>query len=150
MTTVITTAVIGGVITALLGIFTWTIQKKLNKMESSREEARAEAKQRDLELEEREAAMREGLKTILEARLHELHDKYMERGAISKPGYLLWRKLFAAYVALKGNSVVEHMDDDIGELPYDHPKKRPNRADRYAEEHIEEYRKGENNAQTKN
>lgn len=122
---------IGGLMSTVFGIGTYSIKQQLIKIEAERDTAKKE-------IEATDKAISDGLKTLLESQLHTLYDRSMECVGITQANYLLWSKLYASYIALGGNSIVKHMNEDVNELPYCKPA-RPNKADRYAEQNIKQY-----------
>lgn len=62
-------------------------------------------------------ALKDGVQCILRNMLIEMHQKYTDLGKISIHGLQNWQTMYKAYVALGGNGMVVHMNEEIEELP---------------------------------
>lgn len=64
-----------------------------------------------------QTAIKEGLQCILRDTLINNHKKYVDLGHISTHGIQNWLLMYKAYHALDGNGMVDHMKEEIEELP---------------------------------
>ena len=62
-------------------------------------------------------AIKEGVKCILRDALIERHTQFTQLGYISTHGLQNWLAMYSAYKALGGNGLIDHMKDEIEELP---------------------------------
>ena len=64
-------------------------------------------------------AIKDGLQCMLRDRLIELHGKYSKRGSITTHGLQNYMLMYKAYKTLGGNGLIDHMEEEISELPID-------------------------------
>lgn len=93
-----------------VAMLAWILQSVLK-------ENHALKKERETQNVKEQAAIKEGMKCVLRDILIERHGRYIERGYISTHGLQNWLAMYAAYKALGGNGVIDHMKDEIEELP---------------------------------
>lgn len=74
-------------------------------------------KNKDSENAERARALENGVICLLRAKLIEYHTKYMGLGCITTHGFDNWNMMYRAYKALGGNGMINHMNEEIDELP---------------------------------
>lgn len=79
-----------------------------------------ENKRLKLEKEEKQTqeanALKDGVLCLLRTKMIEYHTKYIELGYISSHAYANWCLMYQAYVALGGNGMIKHMNEEIEEL----------------------------------
>ena len=63
------------------------------------------------------SAIKEGMQCVLRDLLIERYQQYKEQKYISTHGLQNWLAMYTAYKALGGNGVIDHMKDEIEELP---------------------------------
>lgn len=68
------------------------------------------------EREDKNAAMQDGVMTLLKIQLIEYHDKYMSSGDIPSYVYENFDEMFTVYETLGGNGMVKHMKESIDKL----------------------------------
>ena len=74
-------------------------------------------KEHEDEYKQHWTAIKEGLQCMLRDTLIANHKKYMELGYISTHGLQNWLLMYKAYHALGGNGMIDHMKEEIEELP---------------------------------
>ena len=72
--------------------------------------------EKDRQEDEHNKAIGDGVVCLLRVKLIEYHTKYIDEGRISTNGYENWNEMYKAYIALGGNGMIKHMNDDIEEL----------------------------------
>lgn len=65
----------------------------------------------------REEAMAEGIVCVLRKHLMDEHEKWMEKKYITSTALENGLAMYHAYKGLGGNGMIDHMNDDIAELP---------------------------------
>lgn len=73
--------------------------------------------ERKEENQEREKGIQEGVVALLRTQLIDNHKKYMREGSIPSYAYENWVLMHKAYKALGGNGMIEHMNEEIEDLP---------------------------------
>lgn len=68
------------------------------------------------EREDKNAAMQDGVMTLLKIQLIEYHDKYMSSGDIPSYVYENFDEMYTVYETLGGNGMVKHMKESIDKL----------------------------------
>lgn len=96
-------SIVSGVITAML-VFMWQSSIKENR--------NLKQKKND-----RDEALAEGMVCILRKHLMDEHEKWMEKGHITSTALENGLAMYHAYKGLGGNGMIDHMNDDIAELP---------------------------------
>ena len=96
-------SIVSGVVTAML-VFAWQSSIKENR----------ELKKKKTD---RDEALAEGLVCILRKHLMDEHEKWMEKGHITATALENGLAMYHAYKGLGGNGMIDHMNDDIAELP---------------------------------
>jgi len=61
-------------------------------------------------------ALKDGVLCLLRTKMIEYHTKYTTKGCISSHAYANWCLMYKAYVALGGNGMIVHMNEEIEEL----------------------------------
>ena len=72
-------------------------------------------RKKDMEIEEREKALENGVRQLLSVRLEEIYDQYSDSDSIPRRAYDRWMKLHKAYKGLRGNGTFDHMKEEIEE-----------------------------------
>jgi hypothetical protein len=72
-------------------------------------------RKKDMEIEEREKALENGVRQLLSVRLEEIYDQYANSDSIPRRAYDRWMKLHKAYKGLHGNGTFDHMKIEIEE-----------------------------------
>lgn len=72
-------------------------------------------RKKDMEIEEREKALENGVRQLLSVRLEEIYDQYSDSETIPRRAYDRWMKLHKAYKGLRGNGTFDHMKEEIEE-----------------------------------
>ena len=65
----------------------------------------------------REDALAEGMVCVLRKHLMDEHEKWMEKKYITSTALENGLAMYHAYKGLGGNGMIDHMNDDISELP---------------------------------
>ena len=65
----------------------------------------------------REEALAEGMVCVLRKHLMDEHEKWMEKEYITSTALENGLAMYHAYKGLGGNGMIDHMNDDISELP---------------------------------
>lgn len=65
----------------------------------------------------REEALAEGMVCVLRKHLMDEHEKWMEKKYITSTALENGLAMYHAYKGLGGNGMIDHMNDDISELP---------------------------------
>lgn len=65
----------------------------------------------------REEALAEGMVCVLRKHLMDEHDKWMSKEYITSTALENGLAMYHAYKGLGGNGMIDHMNDDISELP---------------------------------
>lgn len=73
-------------------------------------------KEKEKSMKEEEAALKDGVLSLLRSEMIRDHAKYIERDSITLHGYEAWKEMFKAYTALGGNGMVKHLNAEIEEL----------------------------------
>jgi hypothetical protein len=68
------------------------------------------------EREDKNAAMKDGVMTLLKIQLIEYHEKYMSSGDIPSYVYENFDEMYTVYETLGGNGMVKHMKESIDKL----------------------------------
>ncbi len=66
---------------------------------------------------EREEALAEGMVCVLRKHLMDEHEKWMDKQYITSTALENGLAMYHAYKGLGGNGMIDHMNDDISELP---------------------------------
>lgn len=66
---------------------------------------------------ERDEALAEGMVCVLRKHLMDEHEKWMEKKYITSTALENGLAMYHAYKGLGGNGMIDHMNDDISELP---------------------------------
>ena len=67
--------------------------------------------------EKKASALEEGVKCMLRDTLIDKHMKFTQQTYISTHGLQNWLAMYNAYKGLGGNGMIDHMKDEIEELP---------------------------------
>lgn len=62
------------------------------------------------------AALKDAIICMLRDRLIQMHKKYTQQGYISTHGIQNWKAMYGAYIALGGNGMIVHMNEEIDDL----------------------------------
>ena len=90
----------------LLGYIVWLLKEQRKTAENNR---RAEDEKRD--------AISRGAMLLLRVQLIEYHEKWMERGYVTKHGIQNFIEMYNTYHSLGGNGMVTHLLEEVSELP---------------------------------
>lgn len=90
----------------LLGYIVWLLKEQRKTAENNR---RAEGEKRD--------AISRGAMLLLRVQLMEYHEKWMQRGYVTKHGIENFIEMYNTYHALGGNGMVTHLLEEVNELP---------------------------------
>lgn len=66
---------------------------------------------------ERDEALANGMVCVLRKHLMDEHEKWMSKGYITSTALENGLAMYHAYKKLGGNGMIDHMNDDISELP---------------------------------
>lgn len=102
--------IIGALVSFAVAMLTFLLQgviKENNQLKKEKTEAQTKEY----------TAIKEGLQCMLRDRLIELHGKYTKRGSISAHGLQNWMLMYKAYKTLGGNGLIDHMEEEVEELP---------------------------------
>ena len=102
------------VISGLLSIVTAILGALL---QSSIKENRRLKKEKDEKEAKREKALEEGLVCILRKHLMDEHETWVAKGYITSHALESGLAMYKAYKTLGGNGMIDHMEDEIQELP---------------------------------
>ena len=86
-------------------------------LQSVIKENRRLKKQHEDEYKQQWTAIREGLQCMLRDTLIANHKKYTDLGYITIHGLQNWLLMYKAYHALDGNGMIDHMKEEIEDLP---------------------------------
>lgn len=101
--------VFSAVASLAVAILAFLLQQKIKDNKQLKEEKE--------KLENQESnAVKNGILALLRVQLIEYHGKYTERMEISTHGYENWCLMYSAYVALGGNGMIVHMNEEIEDL----------------------------------
>lgn len=95
-------------ITIVSGVLVFILQSVIR-------ENRELKRKKDVETQERESALENGVRQLLCVRLEEIYDQYAESEYIPRRTYDRWMKLHAAYKGLHGNGTFNHMKEELEE-----------------------------------
>lgn len=98
--------VINGILSIVSAILVYIIKGLISENRSLRAEKKKEETERD-------AALANGVLSLLRIQLIEYHDKYMTREKIPVYVFENWDDMFSAYRALGGNGTIQRMNDEI-------------------------------------
>ena len=90
----------------LLGYIVWLLKEQRKTAENNR---RAEDEKRD--------AISRGAMLLLRVQLIEYHEKWMQRGYVTKHGIQNFIEMYNTYHSLGGNGMVTHLLEEVSELP---------------------------------
>ena len=103
--------IIGTIIASVVsGILVFVLQsyiKENRKLKREREEKRSK----------RETALEDGMVCILRKHLMDEHETWMAKGYITPKSLESGLLMYKAYKALGGNGMIDHMEEEIQELP---------------------------------
>lgn len=106
----IMTWLVTGIVSFVVGMLTFALQTVIKE---NRELKKKQETQNITEWN----AIKEGLKCMLRDALIERHTQFTNRGHISTHGLQNWLAMYAAYKALGGNGLIDHMKEEIEALP---------------------------------
>lgn len=95
------------VVSAMLVFILQSVIKENSKLKEEKKKAH----------EERETALENGVVCLLRVRLLECHSRCMKDGYITAHNLQSWLMMYKAYKDLGGNGMVDHMEEEIQELP---------------------------------
>ena len=90
----------------LLGYIVWLLKEQRKTAENNR---RAEDEKRD--------AISRGAMLLLRVQLIEYHEKWMQRGYVTKHGIENFIEMYNTYHSLGGNGMMTHLLEEVSELP---------------------------------
>ena len=96
-------SIVSGVITGML-LFMWQSAVKENRKHKQKKT-------------DRDEALAEGMVCILRKHLMDEHEKWMSKEYITSTALENGLAMYHAYKGLGGNGMIDHMNDDIAELP---------------------------------
>lgn len=105
MTTIL--AIISSVASAMLVFLLQSSIRENRKLKKEKEEARSK----------HEAAIENGMVCVLRKHLMDEHEIWTERGYITSHALENGLAMYRAYKDLGGNGMIDHMEDEIQELP---------------------------------
>ena len=108
---------ISGLVSLVVGMMLFALQstaKENKRLKEERKQKEAEEKKRE---EETRRALEEGVLCILREMLIQSHSKYTKKRSISSKALESGLAMYKAYKGLGGNGMVDHMKDEIEELP---------------------------------
>lgn len=98
--------ILTSVVSAMLVFILQSVIRENNRLKREKEEK-----------EQEEAnALKEGVLCLLRTKMIEYHTKYTAMGYISSHAYNNWCLMYKAYVALGGNGMIVHMNEEIEDL----------------------------------
>ena len=100
-------SIVTSVVSAILVFILQSLIKENNKLKREKEEHHAK----------RDKALGDGVQCLLRQRLMDDHAKYMALGHISSKALESGLLAYQAYKALGGNGMIDHMEEEIQELP---------------------------------
>ena len=86
-------------------------------LQSSIKENRNLRREREAQDRKREKALENGVVCLLRKQLIDDHKEYMGKGYISSKALESGLLMYQAYKALGGNGMIDHMEEEIQELP---------------------------------
>ena len=86
-------------------------------LQSSIKENRELKKEKDEAQDKRDAAIKNGLVCVLRKHLMDDHTEWMAKGYITSKALESGLLMYQAYKALGGNGMIDHMEEEIQELP---------------------------------
>lgn len=96
--------------TVAAGVLVYILQLKIKENKELKRE-------REAQKTKHEAAIENGMVCILRKHLMDEHEKWMSEKHITPQALENGLAMYAAYKALGGNGMIDHMKDDIQELP---------------------------------
>ena len=102
--------VITGLITIVTGIILYLLKDALKENKELRQ-------QKEKAESERSTAIENGLVCILRKHLMDEHELWMARGYITPHALESGIAMYKAYKALGGNGMIDHMEEEIQNLP---------------------------------
>ena len=102
--------VITGLITVVTGVILYLLKDALKENKELRKQ------KEDAELE-RQTALENGLVCILRKHLMDEHEAWMAKGYITPQALESGIAMYKAYKALGGNGMIDHMEEEIQNLP---------------------------------
>ena len=112
MATIITIA--SSVASAMLVFLLQSVIKENKKLKEDQERKEEEARQKE---EERVKALEDGVVCLLRKELIADHEKWTGRGYINSKALENGLLMYAAYKKLGGNGMIDHMKEEIEDLP---------------------------------
>ena len=109
----ISTIVIG----VVTGVVVYILQLKIKENKELKKEKEALIKQQEERKTKHEMAIENGILCILRKHLMDEHTCWMAKGYITATALESGLAMYAAYKMLGGNGMIDHMKDDIEELP---------------------------------
>lgn len=106
----LTSIIISITTTVIAGVLLFVLQ---NKIKENKELKREKEKKKS----QHEAAMENGLVCILRKHLMDEHEKWTKLEYITSHALENGLAMYAAYKALGGNGMIDHMEEEIQELP---------------------------------
>lgn len=100
-------AIISSVASAMLVFLLQSSIRENRKLKKEKEEARSK----------HEAAIENGMVCVLRKHLMDEHEIWTERGYITSHALENGLAMYRAYKDLGGNGMIDHMEDEIQELP---------------------------------
>lgn len=96
--------------TIVAGVLLYVLQLKIKENNELKRE-------REAQKTKHEAAIENGMVCILRKHLMDEHEKWMKEEYITPQALENGLAMYGAYKALGGNGMIDHMKDDIQELP---------------------------------
>lgn len=96
-------SIVSSVVSAMLVFVLQSIVKENRKLKQNKAE--------------RDEALANGMVCVLRKHLMDEHEKWMTKGFITATALENGLAMYKAYKGLGGNGMIDHMNDDIAELP---------------------------------
>ena len=96
--------------TVISGVLVFMLQQAIRENRALKKETEAQHSRRD-------GAITNGLCCILRKHLMDEHEKWIVKGYITSTALENGLAMYRAYKDLGGNGMIDHMNDDISELP---------------------------------
>lgn len=108
---------ISGLVSLVVGMMLFALQSISKENKRLKEQQKKKENEEKEQEEKRRKGLEEGVLCILREMLIQSHSKYTKRGSISSKALESGLAMYHAYKMLGGNGMVDHMKDDIEELP---------------------------------
>lgn len=105
------------VVTVIAGVILYKLQLKIKENNDLKKEKETLKKQQKERKTQHEMAIENGILCILRKHLMDEHNYWMEKKYITSTALESGLAMYGAYKMLGGNGMIDHMKDDIEELP---------------------------------